>query len=475
MSSHKRKRSISNHLPDDTINPLSHSEGTIKQLRAAGLTADDLLPSNYIPDFPHRPIRPSHHQQQDGESDNDDRGGDDDGGSVSGGSSTSSEGGGAQHRARKARQRQVFRDAQDSQLGLLTNVILRALEEGDIPRAKRAFGLVRRSEVRGRPVDLRKRALWSLGAEILMRDGEVRSRSVVPSVADPIGPEGEGEGEEEGAGAAGDRARGTGTGTGTGQRRWGSTANMPRLREYLESLVRQYPYNRLHPDSVSDLDFHPVLFSCEFYDAWAEHRLALERLAEEAESWSEGELDDAVLPDVDMQGYYGGGGGDDGDGGGDGARAGGGHAYRGDNLTGRERRLRQAKADLGLRALSAMRDVAARMDGLMENAPYSRSAELLRLRGMVALYIGDLGVPPAPRTADEEGEAARVRGLEQERARAFFVRMVENGGRADACVKRWLRDGNGSEDDYGADDDDDDDYQGSQWGALPVFSSMPVR
>lgn len=467
MSSQKRKRSVSSHLPYDTINPLSHSEGTIKQLRTAGLTADDLLPSNYIPDFPHRPIRPSH-QQPEEESDDEDHEDDGDGGSVSG-SSNEGGGGSAQHRARKARQRHAFQDAHDSQLGFLTNVILRALEEGDIPRAKRAFGLVRRSEVRGRPVDLRKRALWSLGAEILMRDGEVRSRSVMPSVPDPIAAEEEEEEEQDGGADAAAREEEKTRGT-RRQRRWGSTANMPRLREYLESLVRQYPYNRLHPDSVSDLDFHPVLFSCEFYDAWAEHKLALERLAEEAESWSEGELDDAVLPDVDMQGYYGDEGGDDGHG----ARAGGGRAYRGDNLTGRERRLRQAKADLGLRALSTMRDVAARMDGLMENAPYSRSVELLRLRGMVALYIRDLGVPPAPRTSDEEEEAARVRGAEQERARAFFVRMVKNGGRADACVERWLRDGNGSEDDYGT-DDDDDDYQGSQWGALPVFSSMPMR
>lgn len=444
MSLHKRKRSLSSHLPDDTINPLSHSEGTIKQLRTAGLTADDLLPSDYIPDFPHRAIRPSHQQQQADDGSEDEKEDDDDG---SGSDETRADG------ARKARQRRLFRDAQDKEIGFLTNVILRALEEGDIPRAKRAFGMVRRSEVRGRPVDLRKNALWSLGAEILMRDGEERSRSVLP--VEP-GPEASaGHREEPGAQDEGAVARRKG-------RRWGSTANMPRLRTYLESLVRQYPYNRLHPDSISDLDFHPVLFGCEFYDAWAEHRLALERLAEDSESWSDGDLD--VVPEMDMPDYY----DDDG-----GAREDG--QYRqGQNLSGRERRLRQAKAELGLRALTAMRDLAARMDGLMENAPYSRSAELLRLRGMVALYIGDLSVPVAPRTDDEDEEGSRARGLEQEKARAFFARMVKNGGRADACTERWLRDGNASEDDYGA-EDDEENFHGSQWGGLPVFSSMPMR
>lgn len=451
MSSHKRKRSASvfssgsrssqhsHHLPNDTINPLSHSEGTIKQLRTAGLTADDLLPSNYIPDFPHRPIRPSHHQQQpDDSNDEDDR----EDGSASDASSTKG--------AEKARRRRQMRDAQAQQLGFLTNVILRALEEGDIPRAKRAFGLLRRSEVRGRPIDLRKNALWSLGAEILMRDGEVRSRSVLPG---ETGPKSAGEQEEPGQ-----RGGEGGAGRKAAVRRWGSAANMPQLRTYLESLVRQYPYNRLHPDSISDLDFHPVLFSCEFYNAWVGHKLALERLADEAESWS----DDFEVPDIDMADYDN-----------DSTRADGRH-YRENNLTGRERRLRQAKADLGLQAMSTMRDVASRMDSLMENLPYSRSVELLRLRGMVALYIGDLSVSPPPRTADEEDEGNRVREQEQERARAFFVRMVKSGGRTDACTERWLRDGNASDDDYGA-DDDDEDIQGSQWGGLPIFSSMPVR
>ncbi|KAG6365966.1 hypothetical protein INS49_000142 [Diaporthe citri] len=445
MSSHKRKRSLSHHLPDDAINPLSHSEGTIKQLRTAGLTADDLLPSDYIPDFPHRPIRPSHQQQQADDGSEDDKDGTDDGAGSDESRADS---------AKKAQQRRQSRDAQEKQLGFLTNTILRALEEGDIPRAKRAFSLVRRSEVRGKPVDLRKNALWSLGAEILMRDGEVRSRSVMPGEPGPEASAGEREDpgvEDEGAATR-------------RKRRWGSAANMPRLRAYLESLVRQYPYNRLHPDSISDLDFHPVLFGCEFYDAWAEQRLALERLADESDSWSDGDLD--VVPEMDMPDYY----NDDGGG----AREEDSRYRQGQSLSGRERRLRQAKAELGLRALAAMRDVAARMDSLMENAPYSRSAELLRLRGMVALYIGDLSVPPGPRTADEDEEGSRVKGLEQERARAFFVRMVKSGGRTDACTERWLRDGNASEDDYGA-DDDDEGFQGSQWGGLPVFSSLPMR
>ncbi|KAK7743106.1 hypothetical protein SLS53_004191 [Cytospora paraplurivora] len=469
MSSQKRKRSASvfssgsrssqgrhqhsHHLPSDSINPLSHSDGTIKQLRVAGLTEDDLLPSNYIPDFPHRPIpRPSHNNRD--HPDDDDEGSDeggrkDDDDDDDGEDAAGEEKAPRRDRDRAERRARRMRDAQDQHLGFLTGVILRALEEGDVPRARRAFGLLRRSEVAGKPVDLRRNGLWGLGAEILMRDGEVRSRSVVAVAVVPPEEVGEGgDGRAVAVEVGGDSSRRR------RRRRWGSAGNITQLRTYLESLIRQYPYNRLHPNSISDLDFYPVLFSCEFYDTWVEHRLALERLAEESESWS----DDDHIPDYGMD--------DDDDDDDDGA-----YHKQHDDLTGRERRLRQEKADLGLRALAAMRDVASRMDGLMENAPYSRSTELIRLRGMAALYIGDLSVPPSPRSGEEEEEEGnKVREQEQAKARALFTRMRQNGGQVDAYTSRWLGDKvAGQDDDYGEEDDDDG------WGGLPVFSSIAVR
>ncbi|ROW09665.1 hypothetical protein VMCG_02492 [Cytospora schulzeri] len=469
MSSQKRKRSPSvfsstsrssqgRHLPSDSINPLSHSDSTIKQLRVAGLTEDDLLPANYIPDFPHRPIRTSLQEEDDQQQQEGDDSRDRDSGSDSGSGGDGDVAAGDDDNdddARKARRRRGaarrMRGAQDQHLGFLTGVVLRAIEEGDMPRAKRAFGLLRRSEVVGKPVDLRKNGLWSLGAEILMRDGEVKSRSVIPGQSGGGGGGGGGgshEGLSEDHSNADDSPRAV--------RRWGSASNMPQLRTYLESLVRQYPYNRLHPNNISDLDFYPVLFSCEFYNTWVEHKLALERLLDESESWS----DDLDIPAIDMPEYEDDMQADD--------------RYHRHNFTGRERRLRQEKASLGLRAMSAMRDIAARLDGLMENAPYSRSTEFLRLRGMVALYIGDLSVPPPPRTSDEEEEGHRVREQEQVKARAFFVRIRQNGGQVDAYTEKWLGERNaGQDDDYG-EDEDDDDY-GTQWSGLPVFSSVAMR
>lgn len=462
MSSHKRKRSASaasrsssQAFSSDIINPHSYSESTIKQLHVAGLTDNDLLPSTYIPQFPHRPINSSHDPQseetlEEGDSDDsqiDDDGDDDERASTTDASISTSI---AQAKAKRAK---AMRDAQNQQLGVVTNIILSALLKGDIARAKRAFGLLRRSEVRGKPVDLRRNGLWSLGAEILMRDGEDAQQQ--QQQQQPQEQEGEmprRQQEQQ-------------------QRRWGAAANMPQLRAYLEGLIRQYPYNRLHPRSISDIDFYPILFGCEFYNTWVEHRLAVERVEQDSEAWSDYDSDDIIpveaYTDDYLENEY------NNHNNSDEFHAPPHHHHHQQDLTGRERRLRQAKAEAGLRAQETMLDVANRMDALMENAPYKTNVEMLRLRGMVALYVGDLSMAPPPRTEEEEEEGKRTRDEERDRARRLFRRMRDQGGRIDAFTEKWLDGGRGE--DSGGDEDEDEDYMDPAWSALPVFSSLPMR
>lgn len=296
-----------------------------------------------------------------------------------------------------------MRTAQPSQLALLTATLHRALNAGDLARAKRAFALVRRSDVRGKPVDLRRDGLWRLGVEVLMREGEMSA-----------------------------------TGHDKVQRRWGARANLPAVRAYLEALGRLYPYNRLHPRAVCEVDFYAVLFGCELYDGWVEHRHAVGRV--EDGGWEEdGNGDDDDDDDAHM--------------------------------SARDRRLRTAKADLARRALGAMRDVAARMDALLAaGPPYNRRADMWRLRGMVALYVGDLGAEEA--AAEDEVEGLRGRDEERELAGWCFRKMRENGARVDAFTVRWLDDGSGES---GAEEDGDGDVGFSWSSGLPVNSSLPAR
>ena len=124
-----------------------------------------------------------------------------------------------------------------------------------------------------------------------------------------------------------------------------------------------------------------------------------------------------------------------------------------------------ARDEIRQTALTASDKIAARLDELMTTPPYSDSHSLLRLRGMIALYIGDLSVPALPpddankddeddasldrrrrlRSADKDIERRFLRRQrvsdhdrgeqrrreEQERARKLFDRIAREGGDAE--------------------------------------------
>jgi hypothetical protein len=81
-------------------------------------------------------------------------------------------------------------------------------------------------------------------------------------------------------------------------------------------------------------------------------------------------------------------------------------------------------------ALVASEKVAARLDDLMATPPYSDSHNLLRLRGMIALYLGDLSVPEMPLDeANEEGQGEdnegrrSLRSADRDTERRFLYRQ----------------------------------------------------
>ncbi|KAI6353628.1 hypothetical protein MCOR25_008917 [Pyricularia grisea] len=402
--------------PSEAINPLSYTPTVLSQLHLAGHSDADFLPSTAVPDFPHRPLpreklsgRQSSSSPPPPETNNDDE---DTGKDAK----------------RRQNAEQVHRVA-ERHLGVLTALIHRSLEEGDIARAKRAFGLLVRSEIRGASVDLRKNGYWALGAEILMREGERP-----PSLS----------GDEAAVDEEGDAMRsddGDGDKEETIPCRWGRASNMPAVRDYFRSLISQYPWNRFHPRSISALSFWPALLGCELYNTWIEQVRALRRLDIEAEDWS---LVDDSNDEVDP------------DGAGDSA------------YLKLERRKREARDAIRLDALRQMRDVARSMDDLMIAPPYSTSHELLRLRGMIALYMADLVVPPRPRSEGEEHEAKVQRGTEMARARYRFRKIIDDGGE----VERWVGDFV-SRSTHDEDEEDEDDRSSNI--DLPFFSSLPIR
>lgn len=540
----KRKRSarsasvassVVSHLPRDAIDPHSYGPSARRQLVVAGLSYSDRLPTDYVEGFPHRPLPEGVGGNEeenaearkdkngfgtgfgsgfglglgglDGDDDEDeiDTDSDNDNGSIHSDSGmydttedddTDANGDPSENAARLAvKQRRIRRRearrrrnalrmqrAYDQNVGVLATIVQRGLQEaehGTIPsvltstgeagrlaapiglaRAKRAFGLLVRTEIKGKFVDLRKNYMWAMGAELLMREGEdERVEANNPA--------------------------------GAGPRRWGSAANMPRVRAFYENLIQQHPYNRLFPRSVNALTFWPAMAGTELYNIHAEARLVTERLdaeAKEKQRKKDKKMHDGSDDDSSESEHH--SDGDDSD-----------NGHFSDNSNGsndstrRRRRQRNhpdrlTREDIRFSSLEQLRDLSRRMDAVMAGPPYATSPEMLRLRGMVALYMGDLAIVTPPRTQSETQEGERVRAQERSRARARFARLLDvdrdiQSGRhhkrggvpdtvVDAYIQKLARGSN--EGTHGHDSSSEEEDDTTEHGrSRPTFSSLPYR
>jgi hypothetical protein len=83
-----------------------------------------------------------------------------------------------------------------------------------------------------------------------------------------------------------------------------------------------------------------------------------------------------------------------------------------DSIEDQSRTLSARIARIRSKELTEAMEIAARMDELLISPPYSDNPELLQLRGMVALWIGDLLVSSLPEEAanihDDLAESSQV-------------------------------------------------------------------
>ncbi|EEU34386.1 uncharacterized protein NECHADRAFT_50250 [Fusarium vanettenii 77-13-4] len=363
--------SLPSHLPHDSINPHSHTPGIVAQFAIAGLSETDLDPAQQIPDFPHRgldrksvgriEIEPEPEEEPDTDADED-----------------------AAPTKKKTTQRR-----RGGHFDVLLQSIHHFLDQGEIEKASRAYGVLLQLRPTGGPVDLRHHSLWAIGAEILMRQGEQTSS-------------GDDKPEDEKKALP---------------KRWGRAANMNKVKVYFDTLIQQHPYDYKHPQSISALDFWLALLSCEIHNTHTEHVLALERLARDADQDS-------------RRGSF---GHDD--------------SFGSDDTENQEVRLAQRKEELRLQALGAMKDVTKRMDELMQDMPYSRNQHYLRLRAMASLYIADLVLPTGPTSAARFQQAQRTRQMEQKTARDELQKIITHGGELDEAAMAVLNPSEDSEED----------------------------
>jgi hypothetical protein len=427
-------------LPAASTNPLSLNSDEIRQYKTAGLDLDQELPSKSIPDFPHRGLPssfpPASHIAVAVQIDDD----------------------GTEIEAENAQRERKAPHLRMQHLSVLTTILQRCLLEGDIPRASRAWAMLLRAEHNGKGIDIRSSRYWGIGAELLLRGDEkpAQGRTAFRDDESLSSERREDDSDNDDEGKLGEENR-----SGEGERRWGTASGLEKAKNYYERLILQYPYTRQYHDSVNSLDFWPAMLSCEIYGIQFEQKEALRKITIEEESDDVIMVDNSSEEDENLRS-------DDPD------------TY----FTAQQRReaqQRERKRDMVWikrdqvrhTALVSAEKIAARMDELMATPPYSDSHVLQRLRGMLALYIGDLSVPDlfeADSEQEEDGNNDRdpdvhdalyeklserrflqrhrrtehERGLvkrseEKARAQKAFEKIQREGGRIDLDIARLVR------------------------------------
>jgi hypothetical protein len=143
-----------------------------------------------------------------------------------------------------------------------------------------------------------------------------------------------------------------------------------------------------------------------------------------------------------------------------------------------DRKVRRAREVLRRRALEKMREAEAKMKSLMANHPFSSDLKLLKIWGIMLLYLAELSMPVPPRSDLDEIEGARAREAEVARARKVFRTYMAEGGAAADDNERFILELVEEEDDDDYYDDDYDDGGGGgdeNRGELPVYSAVPTH
>lgn len=152
-------------------------------------------------------------------------------------------------------------------LDVLTTILHKSLLRNDFVRAGRAWGMILRTDILGRPFDVRTHGRWGIGAEILLRKF---------SEDDPTNNHKDGQ-------------------------IW-SNQGFEAAKDYYERLILQHPYQKTNPHAISSLTFYPAMFGLCIYEIQQKCKTALERLEQSSPEPDHSELDDSRDEDSEAEG-----------------------------------------------------------------------------------------------------------------------------------------------------------------------------
>ena len=366
----KRKRQLS-HLPGDSINPLSHPPAVLKQFHVAGFPNTELAPSDSVVDFPHRPwkdVGPTA-PPPDAKS-----------GSSMGSRDT--------FFSPAASSIKKGGNGRDKLLSPLRECVQVCLERGDVHRAKKAMaGLA--YAVNDTPQGRGSTCPWSLQAEFIMNEDEKRPESRRKLENDD---------EKTQPGA------------------WDSGKAMPKLREYLSSLIAEQSKGVSNPVSAPLLNLWWALLSAELYGASsaASYTGRKDGRATDGEydpvSSGVSELGECSIPRSEPWHFS----------------------------ENRPRNVDIAK-DKGRGTVIGMVETTVQHLGrLVHSKPYKTDQDLLRLYAAALLFLADLRIPPQYDAQSERSLVYQERDALRNQARGILDGIVRLGGQIDHRLQRIL-------------------------------------
>jgi len=219
----------------------------------------------------------------------------------------------------------------------ITVILHRCMLKGDWERASRAWGLLARTEIGGLGIDVRQHGRWGIGAEILMR----REKEKVPQMSTAAR-----RASEDDTSFVQDEPTDTPTNQSAHQF---ADEGFKLAREYYERLVLQYPHTPHTQHTVNAKVFYPALFNIWVYEVQARYQHLRHQASRARRSSSQ--------------------------------------SIASDNA---DEHAGTASRDLASREIADATPIAERLDELLLSPPYDISEPLLRLRGMMGLWLSDL-------------------------------------------------------------------------------------
>ncbi|KAJ5715811.1 uncharacterized protein N7483_012992 [Penicillium malachiteum] len=193
-----------------------------------------------------------------------------------------------------------------------------------------------------------------------------------------------------------------------------SKQGFEKAKEYYERLILRHPYSKSAPRSISAWHFYPAMFGLWIYVAQEESKVGRKNIIRNYEGSDRGSDEE----DSEFE-------------------------QRESN------HKRTLIATIRGRELQQAQQIAIRMDTLLASPPYSDSADLLEMRGMISLWIGDLLMSSLePRTMPTSSDPDEILSQyvaashEKERARKLAAerRLVEINKSKDFFAKAKERD-----------------------------------